>query len=117
MTFKATVQEIRVAQGFKGCRVLPGAIAEIACQSAVSRRVTQIFNQIRRIARTSIQNESLTIARSWRPLGGLGVGLTLGSDGNRSLPFSASRCGAFVGTVGVVMNTPFTVWRSALSAP
>jgi hypothetical protein len=75
MTFKATVQEIRVARGFKGCRVLPGAIAEIACQSAVSRRVTQIFNQIRRIARTSIQNESLTIARSCRPLGGWVCGL------------------------------------------
>jgi hypothetical protein len=25
-------------------------------------------------------------------------------------------CGAFVGTVGVVMNTPFMAWRSALSA-
>lgn len=84
---------------------------EMTREPLVNRRIAQIFNKISRITRTSIQDESLTIARSWGPL----WGATPGSDGNRSLPVSASRCGAFVGTVDVVMNTPFTAWRSALS--
>lgn len=85
---------------------------EMTREPVVNRRIAQIFNKISRITRTSIQEEP-----DHRPIVGTFVGGYPGSDGNRSLPFSASRCGAFVGTVDVVMNTPFTAWRSALSAP
>lgn len=49
---------------------------EMTREPVVNRRIAQIFNKISRITRTSIQDESLTIARPWGPLWGATRDLT-----------------------------------------